>query len=240
MDILIRVTCPGKPKISGFSMILRTYSQKPRTLLDPMDRISEVLFALIMVLSFTLSISYAEEGRAGIRAMLIGALGCNLAWGIIDAIMYLMACLGERGQGILSLRKVRGASNPEEAHRTIADALPEAVAGVLQPEELESIRQRLNRLPEPPARTRLLKDDWLGAFAVFLWIMVATFPVVLPFLLVRDPSSSLRISNGVAVVMLFLTGHAFGRVTGYRPWALGFSMVLLGGAMVGIAIALGG
>jgi len=40
--------------------------------------------------------------------------------------------------------------------------------------------------------------------------------------------------------MLFLTGHAFGRCVGYRPWVLGISMVLLGSALVGLAIALGG
>jgi len=34
-----------------------------------------------------------------VRKMLIGALGCNLAWGIIDAVFYLMARLSEQGQG---------------------------------------------------------------------------------------------------------------------------------------------
>jgi hypothetical protein len=33
-----------------------------------------------MVLTFTGSLSVADAGRADVRAMLIGALGCNLAW----------------------------------------------------------------------------------------------------------------------------------------------------------------
>ncbi len=214
-------------------------SRKPRRLLDPMDRISEVLFGLIMVLTFTGSISAAEEGRAGIRAMLLGALGCNLAWGIIDGVMYLMGCLSERGQELVTLRTVRRARGPE-AHRAIAGALPEVVAGVLQPAEFETIRQRLRSVPEPDARPRLLKDDWLGAFAVFLWVFVSTFPVVLPFVILRSAAHALRVSNGVAVLMLFMTGLAFGRYAGYRPWTVGFSMVLLGSALVGITIALGG
>ncbi len=216
------------------------HSQNPKRLLDPMDRVSEVLFGLIMVLTFTGSFSAAQAGRADIRELLIGALGCNLAWGIIDAIMYLMACLSERGQGILTLRAVRGAGMAAEAHRAIVSALPEGVASVLQPTELETIRQRLNQLPEPPARPRLQKDDWLGAFAVFLWVFAFTFPVVIPFIFMHDALFALRISNIIAVAMLFLTGHAFGRCVGYRPLVLGFSMVLLGIVLAGLAIALGG
>jgi hypothetical protein len=50
-----------------------------KRVLDPHERISEVLFGLIMVLTFTGSISIAEAGREDIRAVLIAALGCNLA-----------------------------------------------------------------------------------------------------------------------------------------------------------------
>ncbi|MFL5250402.1 MAG: hypothetical protein ACJ79V_21460, partial [Myxococcales bacterium] len=72
--------------------------------LDPVERISESLFGLIMVLTFTCSISAADPGREEVRAMLFGAIGCNLAWGAIDAIMYLMACLAERGHELFTLR----------------------------------------------------------------------------------------------------------------------------------------
>ena len=65
-------------------------SAKPsRRVLEPTERLSEVLFGLIMVLTFTGSLSLAEKGRGAVRTMLIGALGCNLAWGIIDGIMIL-------------------------------------------------------------------------------------------------------------------------------------------------------
>jgi hypothetical protein len=40
--------------------------------------------------------------------------------------------------------------------------------------------------------------------------------------------------------MLFLCGYAFGICAGLRPWAMGLSMIAIGGALVGIAIALGG
>jgi hypothetical protein len=67
--------------------------EKNASALDPIDRISEVLFGLIMVLSFTGSISVVSDGRAEISELLWAALGCNLAWGIIDAVFYLMSTI---------------------------------------------------------------------------------------------------------------------------------------------------
>src|SRR6188508_2517367 len=97
-----------------------------KRVLDPIDRVSEVLFGLIMVLTFTGSLSVAEAGRDDVRAMLIGALGCNLAWGIIDAMLYLMGCLAEKGQSLTTYLAVRRATDPQKAQRLIADSLPTA------------------------------------------------------------------------------------------------------------------
>ena len=138
-----------------------------KRVLDPIDRVSEVLFGLIMVLTFTGSLSVAEAGRDDVRTMLIGALGCNLAWGIIDAMLYLMGGLAEKGRGLITFLAVRKTTDPHKAQRLIADALPPVVASVLEPAELETMRRRLMQLPEPPERAHLGKDDWLGRSACF-------------------------------------------------------------------------
>jgi hypothetical protein len=214
--------------------------ESSKRVLDPIDRVSEVLFGLIMVLTFTGSLSVAEAGRDDVRAMLIGALGCNLAWGIIDGILYLMGCLAEKGRGLLTFRAVRKATDPKIAQRVIAEALPSVVAGVITPAELEAMHERLKQLPEPLERASLSRDDWRGAIGVFLLVFVSTFPVVIPFIFMRSAGPALRVSNVVAIVMLFLTGYAFGRLTGRRPWLVGFSMVVLGSVLVGLTMALGG
>src|SRR6266513_76249 len=156
-----------------------SFEPSSRRVLEPIDRVSEVLFGLIMVLTFTGSLSVAEAGRDDVRTMLIGALGCNLAWGIIDGVLYLMGCLAEKGRGLLTFRAVRKATDPREAQRLIASALPSVVASVLEPVELESLYQRLKQLPEPPNHARLRKDDWLGAIGVFLLVVLCTLPVVI-------------------------------------------------------------
>ena len=101
---------------------------------------SEILFGLIMVLTFTGTLSVAEAGREDIRLMLIGALGCNLAWGIIDAVFYLMGCLADRGRALVALKALRQTADPQQAHRLISDALPGPIASVLKPAELGEIR----------------------------------------------------------------------------------------------------
>jgi len=209
-----------------------------RGALEPQDRIAEALFGLIMVLTFTCSISVAETARDDIRTMLYGAVGCNLAWGIIDAIFYLMACLAERGKGLVTLRAVRRAPGAEEGRRIIADALPPMIADALRPDDLERMRQHLSLLPE--RRPRLTGNDWLGALGVFLWVFLVTFPVALPFVFLHEAQRALRLSNLIAVALLYVTGHAFGRAAGLRAAWTGLVMVLLGGSLVALTIALGG
>jgi site-specific recombinase XerD len=51
---------------------------------------------------------------------------------------------------------------------------------------------------------------------------------------------ALRISNAIAIGMLFMTGWVFGRITGRRPWVMGLAMVALGAVLVGLTMALGG
>jgi len=208
--------------------------------LDPADRVSEVLFGLIMVLTFTGSLSVAEAGHEDIRTMLVGALGCNLAWGLIDAVFYLMGCLAEKSHGLLMLRAVRESTDPQRAQRLIADALPARVASILEPAELESMRVRLKQLPEPPGRAGLSLDDGRGALQVFLIVFLSTFPVVIPFIVMSDAVPALRVSNAIAVVLLFAAGYVYARITGRRPVWVGIAMVVLGSILVSITIALGG
>ena len=93
----------------------------------------------------------------------------------------------------------------------MADALPPIVASVMEPAKIDALHERLSRLPEPPRRARLGKEDWLGGLGVFLLVFLTTFPVVIPFLVLReDAVQALRVSNVIALALLFLVGFAFG------------------------------
>jgi VIT1/CCC1 family predicted Fe2+/Mn2+ transporter len=208
--------------------------------LDPVQRSSEVLFGLIMVLTFTGSFSVATAGRQEMRTMLLGAIGCNLAWGIVDGVMYVMASVAERGRRLTLLHAVRRAADLAEAQRIISDALPPLLASLIRSADLESMRRQLEQLPEPPRCPSVSRQDVLGAVAVFLLVFLSTFPVVTPFLLMSKTWLAMRVSNGIAVVMLFVTGCSLGRYSGQGALRMGLSMVAIGAVLVLITMALGG
>jgi hypothetical protein len=208
--------------------------------LDPLERFSEIVFGLIMVLSFTCAISVAEAGREDVREMFIGAIGCNLAWGIIDAAFYLIACLTERGRSSLLLRNVQQSTDSADAQHIIAEALPEKVAEILQPADFERIHAHLKQLPAPADRPGLTGENWRGAVGVFLLVFLSTLPVVVPFLFIHNAHLAVRVSNAIAIAMLFGAGHMLARYSGLRPIVTGLAMVAIGAVLVALTIALGG
>ena len=208
--------------------------------LDPIDRNSEILFGLIMVLTFTGSISAATAGKEEIRTMLWAALGCNTAWGIVDAVMYLMSTFFERGHSLSTLKAIRKATSSEESLRIVQDALPPVVAAVLRSEEIARIRDEVIKLPELPAKPPITLRDLRGALGVFLIVFLSTLPVAIPFAIIHEGALAMRMSNGVALLLLFLSGFYLGKQTGYRPFMLGFWMMIIGVVLVALTMALGG
>lgn len=224
------------PTANGVAAAFKS-SKRP---LEPVERLSEILFGLIMVLTFTCSISIHEAGQEEVKTMLVAAIGCNLAWGIIDAFLYMLACFIVRGHSINALQSVRSTIDRDVAHRVIANAMPPLLASVTSRDALEEMRAKLTQLPELASRPEVTKEDWRGGLAVFLAVFLSTFPVVIPFLLITNAVRALRISNGIAVAMLFLNGYAFGRYAGYRPWRMGLWMAIIGASLVALTIVLGG
>jgi Uncharacterized membrane protein len=211
-----------------------------RRVLSPLERMSEILFGLIMVMTFTGSISVAEHGRGEIRDVLISALGCNLAWGIVDAGMYLMGRFTERARDFIMLKAIHEARDPTEAHRLIDEVLPSIISGRADASDLDRMHSWLRARPLPPGNVTFTRMDWIGALAVFLLVFLSTFPVVIPFLLMHNAATALRLSHGIAIGMLFLVGWRIGAHTGHSPWRIGATMVVVGTALAAGTMALGG
>ena len=211
-----------------------------RPVLEPGDRLSEILFGLIMVLTFTGSLSVATADRADVKVMLVAALGCNIAWGLIDGIMFVMARLNERGGDRKTALAVKRARSATIAHALIRGSVPPVVAQALSEDTMEQVRRRVEAIEIDTPAPRVTREDLRGALGVFLIVATSTLPVILPFVVMSDAALAMRLSNVIAVVMLALIGHAYGRASGFSPWWTAGSMVVLGMALVAITIALGG
>lgn len=209
------------------------------TALSPFDRVSGVVFGLIMALTFTGTLSVATADRDEVRIMLIGALGCNAAWGLVDAVMYLLAVMAERGRNLAVMKQVQSRSNPARARALILDVLPPVIASTMETAEVDMIRHRLERLPVPSS-AGLTTSDFRGALGVFLLVFLATLPVALPFAFIDSAHRALRVSNGIALLMLFAGGYYLGRHAGRHPWWSGLAMLTIGAGLALATIALGG
>jgi len=209
-------------------------------ILDPVDRNAEVLFGLFMVLTFTGTLSVATAGRDDVRTMLISAIGCNIAWGFVDGVMYVLRNLVTRGRQAAFVRAVQAAPRPQDAHRLIA-AERGAVSASLDAQALEHIRAWICARPaESTLPPQLLATDLKGALGVFLLVVASTFPPVLPFMFFTDLRLAMRVSAAIAIAMLFVCGYAWGEYAGMRPVRVGLAMVLLGCLTEAVVIALGG
>jgi VIT1/CCC1 family predicted Fe2+/Mn2+ transporter len=206
--------------------------------LDPFDRVSEVMFGVLMAMSFTGSLSVASSGSAEVRTMVSAALGCNLAWGLTDAVMYLVGETTERHRKVALLQHLQATQDPQEAHRLIAAELPERLADGANPEVLEALRRRLLALSVP--RWVLSWRDAGAALAVFLLVVLSTFPVVLPFLVVHDMELALHLSQGLALATLIAGGAALGKYAGGSPLWYGLGLGTIGVGLIVAILVLGG
>jgi hypothetical protein len=94
--------------------------------LDPGERLGEIVFGLIMVLTFTSTARAALGEEEGPRELLIAALGCNIAWGIIDGGMFIMSAMLDRGR--IEQERARAAGRTAKRIRLSGDDLKGAVA----------------------------------------------------------------------------------------------------------------
>jgi VIT family len=211
--------------------------------LDPGSRLGEILFGLIMVLTVTLAAGFnVAEGRKGARQLLLAAIGSNVAWGIIDATMYIMNCMIVRRGKIRLVEAVQRASDPETALLLVKDRVEPELQELLTPETAEAFsRSVLKHITGAQIRkTVLTKEDLYGALASFWLVFVSCLPAALPFLAFSQPVIALRVSNFLLIAALFYVGQKWAGYAGRNRLVIGSAMVVVGLALVGVAILLGG
>jgi uncharacterized membrane protein YjgN (DUF898 family) len=208
--------------------------------IDDISRLSEVIFGVIMVLTFTCAISIVGATHEEINTTLWAALGCNTAWGIVDGLMFLMSTLYERGTKLQLLKSVRNAISKSEANTIFRDNLSGIINEVMTDQQVDEICEQLKQLPEPPHRAFFTSQDMINAVIVFFLVFLSTFPIVLPFVFIDDAQKALRVSNLIGLIIMFIAGYFIGKKTGHHPVLLGFLFAILGAAIVGLTMFLGG
>lgn len=213
---------------------------KESAVLNPVDRIAEVLFGLIMVLTFTGAISASNTEREEVRELLWAALGCNVAWGLVDAIMYLMNIAVERGHALTVIKKIKATDSDDKSGEILKDEIQPAISGLMTQKELNELSARIKQIPEPSKLNLITITDLFAGLQIFLLVFLCTFPVALPFAFIDDLALAMRVSNGVALLLLFIGGFLLAGYAGFRRFLTAFLYTMIGVALVALTMALGG
>jgi len=241
-DFSLKGNSLGRKRLSPLLAIIGLNRFVPRYL-DSASRLGEVLFGLIMVLTVTLTAGLnVADGREGVRQLLFAAIGCNVAWGIIDAVMYLMDCVTVRTGKVRLLEAVQRAPDAPETLELIKSEIEPELQELIDPEAAEALsRSALKHLARVRVEKKTLtKDDLYGALASFWLVFVSCVPAVLPFLFFSQPRFALRVSNVFLIALLFWVGEEWAHYNGGNRFVAGAVMVAIGLALVGVAILLGG
>lgn len=210
----------------------------PKPALDPLSRTSEAIFGLLMALSFTGAITITSDSANWMETVIVAALTCNIAWGLTDAMMYLLSNTIDRGHRIHVANRIL-AAEPDAAIDLVRAEVGDWVNLSLADSQLHQVVELMRHNRAKPDRAALLRSDLRGAAAVFITVVLATFPPILPLLFLRDPDLALRVSNLISVLFLIFLGAVLDRLIGARA-RFALLMPLLGMILVAIIVALGG
>lgn len=201
----------------------------------------EILFGLIMALGFTGAVRLGRE-EADNHALFVGIFGCNLAWAIVDGVMYVLTQLFERGRKYRVVRDVLKSASDEFSLKRIADEIDGPLIDLTTPQEREQLHRAVLEVVRRsrPEAAKVTREDLLGGLAVGIVIVLATFPIVVPFLVFENPGVAVRVSNLVALAQLFLLGAWWGRMVGAGSLRIAGGLTLVGIVLVLVTILLGG
>ena len=211
--------------------------------LDPDESLGELLFGLIMALTVTLGVHLlSPEQLSRPQDLALALIGCNVAWGIIDAALYLLGSLFARNQRVHFMRKLRTAPSEASALQAIREEYGLDDAHLVAEQDLAVFyRAALDVLRHAKVeRAHLRSRDWLAALIIVFLVAVTAVPGALPILLVGDAVLALRLANLLQIGLLFVVGYHWARYSGANPWRTGTAIVGFGVALVGVSIALGG
>ncbi|MBW9054462.1 VIT1/CCC1 transporter family protein [Rhizobium mesosinicum] len=213
-------------------------------IIDPGDALGEVLFGLIMALTWTVGsrLVFEQEGL-DVYELVVATIGCNVAWGIIDAVLFVLGTTFYRSRRLRLFRQIKSAKNESAALKVLENEFPvrdvPLSAKAADADALYRSFLAFSRRSDP-VKVSLSKADLLGAFAVFILVAATAIPAIIPFLLTDNTYLALRASNAILVLLLFVTGYTWASFSGGRPLYAGITMTGLGLILVTIAIALGG
>ena len=191
--------------------------------LAPGERLGEMLFGLIMTLTFTLGAGHV--GRYGGRRVDVAA----------DRDDRLQRRVGRDRRRAADTRPhlrpgrlvrlghaIAAAADEQRALEIVAGELDETLVPITsEATRIALYRDVVGRVRSSPrSRPTMTWADVRAALAVFCLVFFASLPAALPYLLIHDPWIALRTSNALLIGMLFWVGYRWAGYTNFKPLQL--------------------
>ena len=211
--------------------------------LDPSESLLEILFGLIMALTMTAGARLVTDPATLNAGELIAALaGCNVAWGFIDAVFYLVGSMFNRNRRLVLVRRLQATRDEGEAIALIQNEfglqreprMRDEDRAVFYRSMLEMLRHADTR------RASLTAGEFAAAAIIFVLVSLTAVPGLIPLAVMSDLGMALRLANGLQVVLLFYVGYKWSHYSGSNPWRGAAMIGVMGIVLVLISVALGG
>jgi hypothetical protein len=213
--------------------------------LEPAETLGELFFGFVMAMSFTIGGGVlAERDPAIAEEVILGAVACNLAWGVIDGAIFVMGRMFERGRIGRVHQSLKSVDRREAGIALLAEYLRIhlRLESAKRLPEIDALAARLFDLLKQSdlARNRPTREDLGGGALVFLLVALTGIWAALPLLFLPDHALAIRVSNAASVAALFFIGYKWGHFTNASPWATGAVAASVGVLLGIVAILLGG
>jgi hypothetical protein len=211
--------------------------------LDPSESLLEILFGLVMALTMTAGARLLANPDTVDPVELVAALvGCNIAWGVIDAVFYLMGSLFNRNRRVRFVQRLQATTSDDQAIALIREEFALEGEPPTRAEDRAAFhRSLLDLLRNAGAeRAHFRREEFVAATIIMVLVSATALPGLLPLLLMDHTDTALRAANALQVVLLFVIGFRWARYTGTPGWRGALIVGLLGVALVLVAVALGG
>ncbi len=169
---------------------------------------SEPMFGVIMVVCFTSVLrAYPNLAEKVIGTVLLSALFCCIAWGLVDGIFYAWEAHYELDKKKKLQARVRAASDPEKTRELVEDDLGDSIVDFMDEADKEQIYQIIEKkVHKVDLGGVSIKEDVTTVLIAFGLVVGSSIIVMLPFLLFSPVMTALKISNVTGIFLLFFMG----------------------------------
>jgi hypothetical protein len=170
---------------------------------------SEPMFGVIMVVCFTSVLrAFPDATDKVVETILISALFCCIAWGLVDGIFYAWEAhyLLEKKKKLQAW--VQAPKDPKKGRELVEDDLGDTIVDLMDEKDKEQIYQIVEKnVPGVDLGHVSIKEDIITVAIAFGLVVGSSIIVILPFLWFSPVTTALKISNITGILLLFIMGY---------------------------------